>query len=139
MGRLMNRNKTRSKLQEKRIAKDVGGKVQKASGATAFAKGDVRTEGLLIEAKTTGQRSYRVDISEITKIQSEALAKGASDWAMQIEFQGQLGQNRKIAIIDWFTYLQFRDDQKALDKVAHKIENLEADLRYAEGKDWEKK
>lgn len=118
----MNRNKKKSQKQEKRIAEDLGGNVQKASGATDFAKGDVRADNLLVEAKTTGQKSYRVDRDEITKIQAEALERGASDWAMQIEFQGQFGQNKKVAVIDWLTYMQLREDSEVLDKVRSKID-----------------
>lgn len=116
--------KKRSKLQEKRIAEDLGGKVQKASGATDFAKGDVRAKDLLIEAKTTGQKSYRVDVGEITKIQAEALERGASNWAMQIEFQGQLGHNKKVAVIDWQTFLDLRANSDNLEKLYGRLDEL---------------
>jgi hypothetical protein len=121
----MNRNKKRSQKQEARIASDLGGKVQKASGATDFAKGDVRAENLLIEAKTTGQKSYRVDVTEIVKIQAEALEKGASDWAMQIEFQGQFGHNKKVAVIDWESYLDLRHDSHNIKELRFKLKGLE--------------
>ena len=41
-----------SKKQEKRVAKNLGGKVNANSGATGFYKGDVRTDYLLVECKT---------------------------------------------------------------------------------------
>lgn len=121
----MNRNRKRSQKQEKRVAEDIGGKVQKASGATDFAKGDVKGDNLLIEAKTTGQRSYRVDAAEIIKIQAEALARSASDWAMQIEFQGQFGMNRKVAVIDWESYLDLRHDSEKMKELRAKLKGLE--------------
>jgi hypothetical protein len=100
----------RSKLQEKRIAKDIDGKVQKASGATDFAKGDVKTNDLYIEAKTTSKKSYSLKAKEITKIQQEAMMANAREWAMQIEFQGQAGMSSKVAVVDWYTYIWMRDE-----------------------------
>ena len=115
----MSNQRKRSKLQEKRIAEDLDGRVQKASGATDFAKGDVRADGLRVEAKTTSKKSYSLKQSEILKIREEALTGGADEWAMQIEFQGQAGVNTKIAVIDWYTYLELRkaeEERSALHK-----------------------
>ena len=96
----------KSQLQEKRAAKDLGGRVQPGSGASEFAKGDVRKAGQLrVECKTTGYRSYSLKLDDIIKIQSEAMNGGAEDWAMQIEFQGSVGNNKKVAVIDWYSYL----------------------------------
>lgn len=81
----------RSQLQEKRIAKELGGRVQKASGASKFAKGDVVADGILVEAKTTSLGKYRIKLKELQKIQSEALEKSFLVWVFQIEFQGAGG------------------------------------------------
>jgi len=99
----------KSQLQEKRTARDLGGRVQPGSGARDFAKGDVRKVGKVrVECKTTGAKSYALKISEIQKIKAESL-NGFEDWAMQIEFQGGLGNNKKVAVIDWNSYLDMLD------------------------------
>lgn len=75
---VLHKNPTRrlrktSKKQEDRIAKDVGGARQPASGALPHAKGDVRKVGSLrIEAKLTETKSYRVERSTLEKIEYEA-------------------------------------------------------------------
>lgn len=106
----------KSRLQETRIAKDIGGRRQKASGATDFAKGDVRKQGeIRVEAKTTGARTFILKLSDVSKIREEALLGGAEDWAMQVEFQGQMGANRKLAIIDWNRFMQLHRLMKAVE------------------------
>jgi hypothetical protein len=77
------------------------------------AKGDVRKRGdVRVECKTTSKGSYALKRSEIMKIASEALMGGAEDWAMQIEFQGSLGSSKKVAVMDWQTYLDLRSKQE---------------------------
>ena len=63
---------------------------------------------LRVEAKTTQAKSFILKLSDINKIREEAMLGGMEGWAMQVEFQGQMGVNRKVAIIDWNTYLQLR-------------------------------
>lgn len=105
----------KSRLQENRIAEDIGGRRQKASGATDFAKGDVRKQGeIRVEAKTTGARTFILKLSDVNKIREEALLGGAEEWAMQVEFQGQMGANRKLAIVDWNRFLQLHRLCKAV-------------------------
>lgn len=109
---MRSRGQIKSKMQERRAAEDLGGRVQKGSGSSDFAKGDVRKAGdLRLECKTTSKKSYSLKLSDIQKIQLEALKGGLEDWAMQIEFQGQLGQNKKVAVIDWHTYLEMRNGE----------------------------
>lgn len=95
----------RSKLQERRVAKELGGRVQKASGATKFAKGDVRAKGLFAECKTTSKTAYILKLEDLKKITREAFQRNFSDWVFQIEFQGR-GMARKFAVIDLDRYLQ---------------------------------
>lgn len=112
----------KSRLQENRIAKDIGGRRQKASGATDFAKGDVRKQGdIRVEAKTTGARTFILKLSDVNKIREEALLGGAEEWAMQVEFQGQMGANRKFAIIDWNRFMQLR---KLIETVEQHKQNV---------------
>lgn len=65
-----------SDKQEKHIAKAVGGKQTANSGATAFSKGDVRTELFLIEAKTctTEKQSFSIKKEWFSKNEEEAFA-----------------------------------------------------------------
>lgn len=74
-----------------------------------FAKGDVRVTGeLRLECKTTSAKTYSLKVEELDKIKTEAITGGAEDWAMQVEFQRQIGPKR-YAVIDWDTYLYLRE------------------------------
>lgn len=71
--RTSRKQKKLSAKQEKRIAEDLGGKVQPASGATKHAKGDVRAMGeVRAEAKYTFAPSYTLKREELEKIIHEA-------------------------------------------------------------------
>lgn len=62
-----------SAKQEKRLAQDLGGKTQPASGALKHAKGDVRAVGeVRAEAKYTSKSSYQLKLAELEKIVGEA-------------------------------------------------------------------
>jgi len=71
-------NRHRSQRQERRVAKEVRGTVTPNSGATPFGskKGDVQTEGLLIEAKLTNKDRFTVTESLIRKVNREAYKAG---------------------------------------------------------------
>lgn len=100
----MNLKKRKSLLQERRVAKDLGGKVQPGSGAPDFYKSDVRKIGdVRVECKTTGAKSYSLKLHELEKIKAEAVEGGLESWAMQIEFD-----HKKFAIIDWQEFLDLR-------------------------------
>lgn len=62
--------------QEKRIAKNLGGKVVSNSGATPFAKGDVSLEHILIDGKTLTKKQASVSLKKewFEKIKSEAFS-----------------------------------------------------------------
>lgn len=65
-------NKRLSRKQEIDLADDLGGKVQLNSGATVGSKGDVRVKGeYRVEAKFTAANSYKLDLDELHKIESE--------------------------------------------------------------------
>ena len=59
---MINKDSTRykSNIQEKRIAKALGGRQVIGSGSTPFLKGDVVTGNLFIEAKTKMEPSKRI-------------------------------------------------------------------------------
>lgn len=65
-----------SQKHEKRLAKAVGGQATAASGAFWSRKGDVRSDGLLIEHKWTGKKSKTISSAELTKITNEAIMDG---------------------------------------------------------------
>lgn len=91
----------RSRLQEKRAARDVGGQTQKGSGSSAFAKGDFRSVGNVRgECKHTSKQVYILKEADLLKIQMEALKGGFEDWVMQVEFLGAVGRSKKFAILD---------------------------------------
>jgi hypothetical protein len=71
--KVLRRQKRLSAKQELAIAGELGGRMQKASGAMAHAKGDVRVKHVArVEAKYTEARSYKVELDELYKIASEA-------------------------------------------------------------------
>jgi hypothetical protein len=86
--------------------------VQAGSGAPDFSKGDVRVKessskiGLRVECKTTSHKSYSLSIDTFRKIQSEAFAGGMEIPVMQIEYQGQQGMSKKLAVVEWATFLE---------------------------------
>jgi hypothetical protein len=68
-----NRQQKRASIrQEDRIAHDIKGRRQKASGSMPHAKGDVRKRGSMrVEAKYTTGRSFTIKYDELVKIRSE--------------------------------------------------------------------
>ena len=87
-----------SNKQEKKIAKQVGGKKTPNSGATKFQKGDVQTRYFLIEAKTVTkeQKSFTIQRDWIYKNREEAFAMGKPFSALAIDF----GDGEQHYIID---------------------------------------
>lgn len=87
-----------SNKQEKAVAKAVNGKQTSNSGATAFSKGDVRTDLFLIECKTSTTQKKSVSIQKewIDKNKEEAFAMGKLYQAIAFDF----GDNKNYYIID---------------------------------------
>ena len=77
-----------SNRQEKHIAKVTGGKQTANSGATAFSKGDVRTDNFLIEAKTVTkeQKSFTIKREWLDKNEEERFAMGKDYSALAFNF-----------------------------------------------------
>jgi hypothetical protein len=97
----------RSKLQEKRAARDVGGNAQKGSGSSGFAKGDFRNVGNVRgECKHTSKSTYILKEEDLKKIQMEALKGGFEDWVMQVEFLGAVGRSKKFAVVDCKMFME---------------------------------
>lgn len=68
------RKQKKSKKQEVRLAKKLGGKRQKGSGSQPHNKGDVRCIDLLAEAKRTDKKSISIKVQYLEKIVKESLA-----------------------------------------------------------------
>ena len=77
-----------SKAQESSIATAIGGKRQPNSGATFAAKGDVKTDQFLIEAKTKVKSSESITIKKdwFQKNREEAAFMGKSYTALVFNF-----------------------------------------------------
>ena len=75
----------RSKIQERRAAKDYGGSTTPGSGNGWIVKADVRTESLLIECKTTTKQSYSLKDEDLRKLWEQALIDGRMP-VFEIEF-----------------------------------------------------
>ena len=84
--------------QENRVARAVGGHRNRGSGASMYAKGDVRTDDFLIEAKRTVHASISVTKKWLDKISGEAAAAGKEP-ALAIEIAG--GPNHAHGERDW--------------------------------------
>lgn len=83
--------------QENRVATKLGGKRQRGSGSSDYAKGDVKTERFLIECKQTEKKSLSVKGEWLSKITREAMAAGKTP-ALSIEIKGI---EDRIAERDW--------------------------------------
>lgn len=121
-----NRRK-RSRKQEKRWAEKVGGKVQSASGAMPFAKGDVRAgskeflESFLWELKYTDKGSYRITLKEWDKIRQEAyLSEGGQLPGFKIEFSKHdypsLPRPLRLVILEEEDFLCLKEDADKWNK-----------------------
>lgn len=87
--------KRKSQKQEKRVAKELGGRVTPASGALWGAKGDVRSEYFLVECKVTSKSSYPLKDTIWDKIAKEALHDNMREPVMCIE----LNDNEPYALV----------------------------------------
>ena len=95
-----------SSAQEKRIAKEIGGKVNSNSGATDFYKGDIRTDSFLVECKTSTKPVKSVSIKKewLTKLKEETFAMGKSRFAIGFDF----GDGEDYFIIDKRSFQEYK-------------------------------
>lgn len=107
-----------SKKQETAVSKAVSGKVQKNSGATAFAKGDVVTSGknsFLLECKTKTSPSSSISIKKewFDKNKQECLLTGTPHQAVVFNF-GPGEENHYI--IDEYLFLELVEHLNSLEE-----------------------
>ena len=76
----------RSQRQERKVAQDVGGRVQAGSGSSWRARGDVRTPDELLEVKYTDKASRSLKVSELKQIKHDALMAGKTP-GMIVDFE----------------------------------------------------
>jgi hypothetical protein len=100
--------KYKSKIQEKRVAKELKGKTTIASGATDLQKADVRTEAFLVEAKTTAYSHYSLTLKTWDRVREQALRDGMRIPLMCIDLRD--GVN-KIAVIDHNDFYEYSLDK----------------------------
>lgn len=75
----------RSKEQELKVAKDIGGKRQPGSGSFEFAPQDVKSDNYLIQIKYTDSTAFRLKVLEWHKIRQDAIRFGKEP-VMVVEF-----------------------------------------------------
>lgn len=100
-----------SDKQEKKVAKAINGRQTANSGATAFSKGDVKTENWLVECKTctTKKKSFSIKQEWLDKNQEEAFAMGRQYSALAFDF----GTGNNYYIVDEKTFIKMKE---ALEK-----------------------
>lgn len=79
----MNTRKLSDK-QEKRLARNIGGRQVIGSGSTPFLKGDVITSDLFIEAKTKAVESKSISVKKawLEKAQEQAYSMRKKDYVL---------------------------------------------------------
>lgn len=84
-----------SNLQEKKVAKNIGGNRSSNSGATSFQKGDVTTDDFLIECKTCVQekKSFSIKHEWLKKLREEARSMGKPHHALLFNYGGFESEN----------------------------------------------
>lgn len=96
--------KRRSTAQEKKVAKEIGGRVTPASGALWGSKADVRNSQFLVECKTTEKSQYPLNYSTWEKIRHEALNDGFREPVMCIDL---LSGKSRLAVLDYSVNLDY--------------------------------
>jgi hypothetical protein len=100
-----------SQKQERRIAQDVGGRVQPASGALPYAKGDVRKQGKLrIEAKSTYAKSFSITEALLNKIESHATFEEIPTIVVDFLDKHDNKVKRSVAIVPYSDWVRETND-----------------------------
>ena len=90
--------------QERRTAEALGGHRQTGSGSKHGYKGDGRVEGKYrIESKFTQADSFRVSLSDLSKIRSECSNTEVPIFEVEFREKGTLRTKDKWALIPWAT------------------------------------
>jgi len=98
-------HKRRSKIQEKRTARDFGGITTPGSGNQWHSKADVKTPTELIECKTTTKASFTLKASDLKKIQDQALIEDRVP-VFQVDFEND---GVKCVVLSIYDYMRLRE------------------------------
>lgn len=107
-----NKNSTRyySSLQERKVAKDLGGKCSANSGAALWSEGDVRLKNTLIECKTcmSNKSSFSIKKEWLEKLREEATF--ANKETYMLAFNYGPGQDNYFIVPQWLIeeYLEMK-------------------------------
>jgi len=103
---------------EKKTARNFGGRVQPGSGASMYAKGDVKEhsdaahalDAFLLECKSTQGESISIRLEYLSKITEEAIGAGLQP-ALVVEFIGAGGlTERRWVMTPESVFLRMREE-----------------------------
>ena len=122
---MINKDSTRykSNIQEKRIAKALGGRQVIGSGSTPFLKGDVVTGNLFIEAKTKMEPSKSISVKKqwLEKAKEQAYSQRKEDYTVAISF----GDGKDYYIIEDSLLEDLYKSREALRAIVDAVGGLE--------------
>jgi hypothetical protein len=98
--------KTRSKKQEERVAKELGGVTTVGSGCFDFQPHDVMTEQFLCEVKYTGAKSFALNAQYLNSLHKEAM-KDDKLMVLVLEFFDP--PRGSYAVINYADFLAFKE------------------------------
>lgn len=108
----MSLNKEVSLIQEKEVAKVLGGVLAPSSGSGRFSGGDVYVDDLLIECKTVTkpQTSFSVKKEWLDKAKEQAFEQGKSNYALAFRFEPTGDDFISIPIQFFKELLQYKEE-----------------------------
>ena len=120
--------KVLSKIQEKRVAKELNARTTIASGSLYFQKADVRSEHMLVECKTTSKNYYSLTHTTWERIEKQALKDGMRTPVMCIDLEdgkhsfAVLKYNDFVALeLDMYDYIGNINEPILTDKKSFRI------------------
>lgn len=115
-----------SNTQEKRIAKNIGGRQVTGSGSTPFLKGDVTTSDLFIEAKTKAKESKSISVKKewLEKAKEQSYSMRKRDYALAISF----GDGKDYYVIEDSFMDELYKSRAALEAVIDSLGGIEDPL-----------
>ena len=123
--------KTKVNNHERALAKELGGKRQLASGATAKEKGDVKTPEVLYDSKETIDNKVTITAEVLAKITYEARQVNRYP-GLLITLQVGLQVEKEWAMIPLGYHIMLMEELKLLRKLKHDISNGQIEGRPEE-------
>ncbi len=94
----------RAAKQERKAAKDIGGRRQPGSGSQWHSKGDAKGKRFLVENKFTDAQQYVLKVKDVLALRKKALFEGR-EWCMQIDIGGM-----KLALFSYNALLELESE-----------------------------